>query len=157
MSELALRPAVFEDWALLLDWVNQPDSLAGKLRTSEPIDADTHKAWLKRFLGSGASRLFIVLMANQPIGQIRFQPNEDGVFVIDVYVTADRRGGGVARSALEHGMAQMTENTSPTQFQAEVRIENTASHRLFKGLGFAEISRTNDHLVYERKMTARRA
>jgi len=156
MSAITLRPTAFEDWALLLDWVNQPDSLAGKLRTHEPIDADTHKAWLRRFLDNPSGRLFIVLMSSQPVGQIRFQPNEDGVFVIDVFVTANQRGDGVARQALEQGMTQVAKETPLAWFQAEVCTENTASHRLFKGLGFVAVAHSSNHIIYERTMTTRR-
>ncbi|MBT5811770.1 MAG: GNAT family N-acetyltransferase [Rhodospirillaceae bacterium] len=100
MTAIILRPAVFDDWALLLDWVNQPDSLAWKSRTTDPIDAQAHKTWLKRFLENGESRIFVVLIADEPVGQIRFQADAECVFVIDVYVEANRRGDGVAQQAL---------------------------------------------------------
>ncbi len=139
MSEapvLTLRRAAFDDWRILLDWVNQPDSLAVKIKTDEPLDVDTHKAWLWRFLERGDGAIYIVEIDKNPVGQIRLQPNAVGEFIIDIYVEPFSRQGGVARQALKFGMARIAEEEGAHMFLAQVVADNEASHKLFQSLRF---------------------
>lgn len=145
---LRLRPAEFDDWALLLDWVNQPDSLAAKLKTKRPIETETHKGWLRRFLDDRNGSIFILMLNEEPAGQVRFQPDTQGRFEIDVYVSPRRRGEGIARQALNLGMARVVEERGSTTFLAQVMAENNASHRLFLGLGFRECGCADGHRDY---------
>lgn len=139
MSETAtfsLRRATFEDWRLLLYWVNQPDSLAVKIKTDGPIGVDAHKAWLRGFLAGGEGAIYIVEMNKNPVGQIRLLPNAAGEFLIDVYVEPFSRQGGLARQALNLGMVRIAEEQGAHMFLAQVVADNEASHKLFQSLRF---------------------
>lgn len=132
---LFLRPATQDDEALLLRWVNDPETLAQKKLTSEPIAAETHRAWLARRLADTASRIWIIESNDRPAGQIRLQA-ESGVALIDIFVTPDARGNGVAARALTLAFTELPAHFAHSAC-AEVRRENIASRRLFERLGFA--------------------
>lgn len=152
---IRLRAAEFDDWPVLLDWFNQPDSLAAKLKTDGPIDAETHKGWLHRFLSEDAGSIFIVMLNETPVGQIRFQADARGQLEIDVYVTPGRRGGGVAQEALWQGMASVSETLGSATFLAQVKTENDASRRLFLRLGFQKASSMGGYTNFRREFDAR--
>lgn len=151
---ICLRAAQFDDWPLLLDWFNQPDSLAAKLKTNGPIGVEAHKGWLRRFLSEDAGSIFIVTLNETPIGQIRFQPDAKGQFEIDVYVIPGRRGDGVAQEALRLGMARVSEKRGPATFLAQVKTENDASRRLFLRLGFQKAGSWGGYTNYRRDLDA---
>lgn len=154
-ASISLRAAQFDDWPLLLGWFNQPDSLAAKLKTNGPIDAETHKGWLHRFLSEGAGSLFIVTLDETPIGQIRFQPDAKEQFEIDVYVKPECRGDGIAQEALRLGMVRVAEKPGSATFLAQVKTENDPSRRLFLRLGFQKAGSMDGYTNYRCELDAR--
>ena len=70
------------NWLIVVVFDLRP---SGKIKTDEPLDVDTHKAWLWRFLERGDGAIYIVEIDKSPVGQIRLQPNAVGEFIIDIY------------------------------------------------------------------------
>jgi len=133
---LSLRRAAFDDWRILLDSFNKPDSLAAKIKTDGPLGVDAHKAWLWCFLDRGDGAIYIIEIDENPVGQIRLQPNAAGEYIIDVYVEPFSRQGGVARQALKFGMTRIAKEQGAHMFLAQVVTDNEASHKLFQSLRF---------------------
>lgn len=132
-----VRPATASDAALLLRWANDPMTRAASFRP-EPIPADEHAAWLSRTLTMPTRRLFIGLLAGQPIGQVRLDATGDGSAEVGISVAPARRGGGLGAgllaAAIDAGRADP--ELAVERFVARVRVGNAASMRLFEGAGF---------------------
>lgn len=143
---IVLRCATEADAERLLEWVNTPDSLAGKLVTSAPIDRPSHLAWLARRLADPETKLWVIEHNHRPIGQLRAE-RRAGAWEIDIFLDRIARGGGRAQRALLVGLAQLD-----AKARARVRPSNTASQRLFERTGFHRVAATSDHIVYERHL-----
>ncbi|MGE5147423.1 MAG: N-acetyltransferase family protein [Candidatus Eiseniibacteriota bacterium] len=145
VATITLRPATAADARLLFDWVNSPDALAQKERTRGPIAWPEHAGWLDRLLADRGSALFIVEQADRPIGQVRLERDGDaGVHRVDIYVVPSARRGGVARTALRQALKHVVVDAAV----ARVKAGNTASRGLFESVGFAEVGREGDIVVY---------
>jgi len=146
-GEITLRPATAADADRMFAWVNMPDSLAGKLRTTGPIPYDTHRRWFDRRLADDACRIRIIERDGVPAGQLRLERSDAG-YEIDVYVDAACRERGVAARALAQAVAALRAEEPDSVVIARVRSENRASRRLFERLGFALVTSAPDHLIY---------
>lgn len=143
---IRVRPADAEDGDLLLAWANDPLTRAAGFQR-RPIEPDEHRAWLAERLGSAATRFFIGLAGEEPIGQVRLELDEDGAAEVSIAVAPEARGRGVGRLLLEAGLDAVRADPSfaVAVFVARVRPENQASLRLFGGAGFREVERTVVH------------
>jgi RimJ/RimL family protein N-acetyltransferase len=133
---ISLRPATMNDAGILLDWVNQPDSLAHKLKTTKPIEVDQHSAWLARALESEACLLWILEAEGRPVGQVRFQKTDGSRWNIDIYIDAACRGSGAAQYAIRTAAGLLALREPSAILQADVKAVNQASLKLFDRLGF---------------------
>jgi RimJ/RimL family protein N-acetyltransferase len=146
---LSLRRASRADARLLFDWLNAPDSLAQKERTTAPVAWASHCTWLESRLADADFALFIVEHESKAIGQVRLEPRREG-HLIDIYIVPERRGRGVAVAALEAALRAAGIATAV----ARVKGGNAASHRLFRKAGFAEMGREGGMTIYRRKLGA---
>lgn len=137
---MEIRDAQFDDWKKLLEWVNSPESLSNKKLTSYAISEHDHKCWLKNLLERDGVYLFIILEHDQPVGQMRFQSQDDQntTFIIDIFIDEKYRGRDLASRALAKGIKNLRARKAPAElfFIAELRKSNTASLSLFRKLGF---------------------
>lgn len=125
---------------MLFQWVNRPDCLAGKWRTAGPVPRAGHEAWFAARLADNATRIAVIEVEGQPAGQARLQAGEDGLYAVDIYVLPEYRGGGVAHAALRQAILDLRRERPGAVVAAEVRSENTPSHRLFRALGFRAVA-----------------
>lgn len=146
-AAVRLRPAVAADAKLLFEWVNRPDSLAGKLETAEPISWKRHQAWFAKRLAADGCAIWIAERDGNPVGQARAE-RRDGRLHVDIYVTVPARRGG-AGSAMLNGLTNACAARWPgTPLVARVRSGNAPSRRLFEQSGFRLIESAADHCVY---------
>ncbi len=145
---MILRRAGPGDSYLLFQWVNRPDSLAGKLATQGPIARQTHDAWFASRLADPETFLWIIESGDKPVGQLRFMKKAEA-YEVDIYVLPDRRRSGIAQEALKHGIGELkAARAAPHSVRASVKIENFGSQRLFERAGFLLCERHAGHLVY---------
>ena len=139
---LVLRPATAADADLLLDWANDPVTRASGFHRNA-ISRLEHARWLAARLASPTTRLWIGVVGDEPVGQIRFDREADGVAEIGIAIAPIARGRGLGRQLLAAGLAAARADASfaPAGFLARVRPENAASLALFRGAGFVETGR----------------
>ncbi len=143
-----LRPAEPGDAGLLFDWVNQPDSLAGKIQTSGPIPWQVHQAWFARSLSDDATTIWIIEVDGRPAGQVRISRNDDWNDV-DIYLAAAYRGHGLAQAALAAVVECVRHRTGRAlRLRALVKPGNTMSQKLFERAGFDRQTSAPDHVAY---------
>ena len=132
-----VRPATADDAALLLAWANDPVTRAGSFHTAR-IPPDEHAAWLARTLVLPSRRLFIGMVGQEPVGQVRLDAGDGDEAEIGISIAPDRRGQGFGAGLLAAGMEAGRRDPAFTaeRFVARVRPGNEASIRLFEGAGF---------------------
>jgi RimJ/RimL family protein N-acetyltransferase len=143
-----LRPVELADAANLLRWVNSPDSLQWKRETTKAITVDEHRAWLTRRLSDAGTLMWIIESDQQPVGQVRLQRDNDA-FMIDIYVEAGHRKGGLAATAINAALTSLSGVHRGASVVADVHKDNQASRRLFERLGFRLAGENGDWLRYQ--------
>lgn len=152
-TPLQARPARLDDEALILRWANDPLVRQNAFSTG-PIDAATHRAWFrKRLRDLDQCRLYVVETPDGfPIGQVRFDRSGEG-WEIDYSLDARCRSVGLAKPLLQTAMLTLRSMEPGTLIFGRVKPCNTASQRVFTGLGFetrpATVGGTMSELVYQ--------
>ena len=135
-KKLLLREATKEDCTLLFRWANDPEVRLTSL-SPEPIDWDDHVVWLTKKLIDPSCHIFIASNTEGvPVGQIRFDVQQDGSAAIDVHIAGESRGRGYGTSLIVEALDRLFCSTDIRIVHAYQRPENTASIRVFEKAGF---------------------
>lgn len=133
-----LRAAAPGDCQLFWQWANDP-AVRSMAFHSEPIPWESHQHWFAARLASAKSQLFVLEDADaKPVGQIRFDEAEDGVFEIDLSIASGLRGSGIGQDLLSQGEALLRQRARVSRLRASVKLDNTASLKLFRRAGYEE-------------------
>lgn len=153
-DEVSLRPVRDSDSELLLEWTNILRAGGLGLSGSEPLERDDHETWFAARLESPDCWMWIVECAAAPAGMVRLE-REPGTAAdtvgVSVFVARESRGLGLASAAIEYALQEAARKHGISQAIARVRHGNTASMRLFEGLGFTTGERRADHAVFHRR------
>ena len=135
--DLTLRQAVDSDSLSLLEWRNDATTKAFSL-SSDEVTREQHDAWLKKTLQDRNCLLIIGEVLGDPVGMVRINIlNDSGVAQVSINLNPDFRGRGISRQLLGSSLlfgAQVFDNLS--KYCAEIHIENVASQKIFKSVGF---------------------
>jgi UDP-2,4-diacetamido-2,4,6-trideoxy-beta-L-altropyranose hydrolase len=134
-TELTLQPVTEADRELLWEWANDPIVRASAFQ-SAAIPWETHVRWFADKLTDQKCFHYIAYFEEVPVGQIRFDLNDDNEAEIDVSVCAERRGQGMGSRLIELGIQLLRRETVVSRVHALVKQDNTASLRAFKKSGF---------------------
>lgn len=135
-SPLKVTRVLPEHEGLLLAWANDPETRANAFNP-QCITSENHRNWLAaRLADPERYRLFIVETASSvPVGQVRFEKGDDA-WVISYSVALEFRGRGLGRRVLAEAIAVFRLLGLADILAARVKLNNTASRRVFEGLGF---------------------
>jgi RimJ/RimL family protein N-acetyltransferase len=143
---LQLRPARCDDVVLFYNWVNDPEVRANSFSMT-PISWATHTDWFARRVESTTCHLFVLEASGLPVGQVRFDLEDDEARV-DYSLDEFARGRGWGTQLLARGLEAMRRH-QPVRFSAHVKDGNFASRSVFKKLGFTlDQHSTDDHSVF---------
>jgi len=127
---MLLREATFNDWKILLEWRNNPDTRKNSLN-NEVIDIDTHKKWLKKVLSNKNIKLFIVIESDIPVGTVRADYDEESnSFKLSWTVAPDYRGKGLGKR-----MVKLLVDKLNSKVKAEIKKENISSLKIAQYAG----------------------
>jgi UDP-2,4-diacetamido-2,4,6-trideoxy-beta-L-altropyranose hydrolase len=147
-TSVILRPAGFDDGEMMLHWQRLPETRRYALDPSIPAP-DAHFAWLRGRLEDPLAGPFnIIEYGGTPAGVLRLDRDADveDSYTVSILVVPELHGRGVASAALRAGGRLLGEGT----LNATVLLENTSSHRLFRGAGFEQVDATS----YKRNIAA---
>jgi UDP-2,4-diacetamido-2,4,6-trideoxy-beta-L-altropyranose hydrolase len=133
---LKVRLAGLEDERLLLRWANEPAVRRNSFHP-EPIAREVHQRWFyERLRNMDNCQIYIgESEAGLPVGQVRFDRQEDG-WEIDLSLAVEARGVGLGKRLLEAAMLELRKKQAGVQVFGRVKPENTRSCRIFEELGF---------------------
>jgi UDP-2,4-diacetamido-2,4,6-trideoxy-beta-L-altropyranose hydrolase len=136
---ISLRRAEAADAGRLIAWRNDPVTRQYSLQT-EPVARAEHEAWLAATLRDPDHLLLVGAIGAEPVGTVRFDRLADGARRVSITVSPDRRGRGLGRALLHAACREV----APSRLVAEIRDDNAASKRLFRGCGFRRTSHDKD-------------
>ena len=144
--EVNLRTVAHSDADLLFEWVNFPDNLVNKLETSDPIPRSSHETWLGKKLKDQDTAIWIGMVGDQPVGQVRLERRGDALEV-DIFVAVEGRGRGIALAMLDAVQVKAAARWPNCDLLARVKPENWASRHLFAKAGYGKTLVESNHLV----------
>ena len=134
-AAITLRPVRPEDARLIWMWANDPETRIVSF-SSEPISWEQHEAWFIAKLADPQCLFYVALdIAGEPIGQIRYQIEEDEA-VLSVSVVPGKRGRGYGTSMIRLASRQVFTSASVKVIHAYIKPENVASIQAFASAGF---------------------
>jgi RimJ/RimL family protein N-acetyltransferase len=146
MAEIELREAQQADVDLLFGWLNTASSLAGKLKTFEPVSYRTHSNWFAVRLSDPDTRIWIASSNNIPVGQVRVQRNDNEELIVDIYIAESERGNGYGKKLLIQLGALCDSIWKNLPLIAEIRHGNRSSISVFRSANYRPVEELADYV-----------
>lgn len=127
--ELKLRKINKEDCKILFEWTNDPSVRKNAFNT-EPVKWEEHQKWFATKLQNENDEIFLFLKDGEPVGQIRFEKEED-YWKLSYSIAKEHRGHGLGKELVELGL-----NEVQGKVKAWVKKDNPASLKVFDRIGF---------------------
>ena len=121
---------------MLWEWANEPGVRANSIN-QEPIPWESHLSWYGKRLQSPATRFWILESAGEPVGQIRYdRDDEEGAAVISFSVAPEHRGKGYGTRLITATRDAACAELNVRKVTAITLISNPASYKAFLKTGF---------------------
>src|SRR5215203_31296 len=133
---LSFRKATQADMMLYFEWANDADVRKQSYHTSA-ISLEDHKGWfLKKLSDNDCLMLLFENEAKLPVGQVRFQKENEKVYVIGISIAKEFRGKGLAATILSMASDHFLSIFPGNSIYAYIKTSNTESMRSFAKAGF---------------------
>jgi len=133
--KISLKKADFQDIEFLWYLRCQPE-IYKHFRSPKPVVFEDHLKWIMPvLLGLTNKELFVVEYSKKPVGQVRFDyENEEAE--ISISVLNSFQGKGIGTGSLKLGIENMKKKKQVKTLLAEIHKDNPSSKRLFEKMGF---------------------
>jgi RimJ/RimL family protein N-acetyltransferase len=131
---VSLREATLDDARLIFEWRNLPEMIPLS-KTQRRVDWAEHWQWFQNVVTSKDHLLLIVLLQQNPIGQIRFDRLSGRVWEVSILVVPQYTGRGLGVDALKLACEKIY-TLGAEEIVAIVRSDNRRSVRAFQKAGF---------------------
>jgi len=150
---IKVRKAKYEDVEIYFDWVNDPFVRSNAINVS-PINHEDHMNWFQNKINQPNSVLYIFEENQSPIGQVRFDKEND-TLIIDYSINKAYRGKNLGKVIMRMAIEKIYTEKLINKIEfliARVKESNIASIRVFESLNFelesSELVFNNNYLVY---------
>lgn len=144
---LSLRKVNSNDVELIFHWANDPDVRNNSFNTNEKV-WDEHVKWFHKKIQTD-SIWFILEKEDKPVGVIRFDKG-DNSYILNYSIAKEFRGFGYGKKIVELGIEDLQlQKKGINVIEAHVKINNTASQKIFNSLGF-EKSFLDDEYIFKK-------
>lgn len=140
-TDMNFRRPILEDSGRLLAWRNDPRTRAFSINTDSVSQKD-HDAWFKGIMEAEPARVFITEKNGVPVGTIRRDAKEDGLY-LSWTVSPDCRGHGIGEAMLSAFI-----KAHPVVYKALIKEDNTASIHIAEKCGFARSGSADGLLIF---------
>jgi RimJ/RimL family protein N-acetyltransferase len=135
LAAVQLRAVEESDARLLFHWANDPVVRAMAFNCS-PIQWESHLQWLRQKLADPNCRMFIAMVKNKPVGQVRFDQVDEHSAEVDIHTAPDQRGKGYGPAIIAGGVRLVFASTDLQVLIAVVKQGNRGSISAFLKAGF---------------------
>jgi RimJ/RimL family protein N-acetyltransferase len=129
---MQIRRATMEDAMAVLDWRNDPQTIA--VSKTGSVDRASHLAWFAKAIESPDRMLLIASEDGRRLGMVRFDRSGD-TWLVSINMAPDVRGQGYGTRALRKSLSMI----GAVRLLAEIKPENIASIRTFERCGFQRV------------------
>jgi N-acetylneuraminate synthase/N,N'-diacetyllegionaminate synthase len=143
---IALRQVQKEDAALIFEWRNTP-FIASLGSQNHTVSWEEHISWMENIVQSKTSKAYLILINDEPVGQVRFDKTEinSDICVISVYLIGKYTGKGLGIKAIALGCQQIKKEwTHISSIQATVLKTNINGQKGFIKAGFTSNPNNDD-------------
>lgn len=139
-----IRPAVAQDSQNLFDWRNDEQTRLASISQAEVGWVD-HENWFANSLASDERHIYIAELAEGDIaaevGMCRFDVDPERVTAeVSINLNPAFRGRRLAASVLQAALQHFLTEHSGVTLEATIRLDNSASERIFTSSGFSRQS-----------------
>lgn len=139
-----IRPAAAEDSRNLFEWRNDQQTRLASISQAEVGWAD-HEKWLANSLASSERHIYIAELtegdAVAEVGMCRFDVDPERVTAeVSINLNPVFRGRKLAASVLQAAVQRFLAEHSGVTLEATIRLDNSASERIFTTSGFSRQS-----------------
>ena len=135
LGVVSVRPATSADARMAFEWRNH-SRVREVSHQPEPLDWAAHEAWFARAVDDPDRVLLIGERRGEPVGVVRFDI-EGGTAEVSIYTAPARIGDGLGPDLLAAAEAWLeAHRPDVTGYTADVLGDNTASHGLFRTVGY---------------------
>ena len=136
-GSVTLRAAGPEDLMFYFTLRNEAGVRANS-RNTNPIDLETHRRWFTGKLQDPNTRLMVIILSGEAIGQVRIDVREDRS-EISIAIIPECRGKGYGAWAIREACRMVFSRVPKLAcIFAYIRAVNSASRRSFATAGFFE-------------------
>lgn len=137
LSQLHVRPVEPSDCGLLWRWAN--DKAVRKYSFSpEEIPFVRHREWFQRKIASPDTRIYVIELKGEPIGQVRYDRVNENEAQIDISIASEHRGRNLGSFALALTRKIACRDLKVDRVIGVVVEGNLASCVTFRKAGFTE-------------------
>lgn len=130
-TEIAIREAQPDDARLIWEWANDPSVRANSFNPA-PIPWEKHLSWYENKLASTATRFWLLIVDDKPVGQIRYDKDREGKSAeISFSVAREHRGKGYGVELIGRTCQRACTELDVEEITALTFAENAASHQAF--------------------------
>ncbi|MEO7523230.1 MAG: GNAT family N-acetyltransferase [Ferruginibacter sp.] len=138
---LTYRRAAKDDMLLYFDWAKD-EEVRRQSYQSASIQLEDHEKWfLKKIVDRHCVMLVFENDQNQPVGQVRFQKNDEENFAIGASIAKDYRGKGLATTMYIAATDYFFKVFPSFDIVAYVKAENTVSIRAIEKAGYSFVKK----------------
>jgi len=156
---ISLRPVRADDREMIFRWRNDPFILAHGSSNRE-VNWDEHAKWFEETLAEHGRKVYVVVNQNAPIGQVRFDRQDERDCVVSVYLLREFTGHGWGVQAIREGCSLIFGAWDVGRVIACVRSDNPGGRSAFLKAGFEEagvgVCPSNHHSLVLRRSNAAR-
>jgi UDP-2,4-diacetamido-2,4,6-trideoxy-beta-L-altropyranose hydrolase len=145
-SDIVIRPATLEHLYDYYSWVIDPLVRRQSL-DNRAVTLTGHVQWFNDRIKSASSKLYVVVVHDLPVGQVRFECN-DRFATISYSLDSLVRGRGWATGILEAAI-KLFRMHCELPLRAVVKAENATSRKVFLNLGFGLFASEPDNEIVE--------
>ncbi|MBL4898824.1 MAG: GNAT family N-acetyltransferase [Colwellia sp.] len=149
IGDFSIRKATLPDVKLYYGWVNEVE-VRKTAFNQEIITWENHKLWFEDKIQSDGTYLLVLEHKSKPVGQIRFDLNDEGAWEIDYSLDTEFRGLGYGKIIIQEGIEYLCTKVDEPKIIAKVKSQNEPSKRTFVNLGFVEMQK-GDTFLYKYK------
>ena len=134
-AEISLRPVQADDREVIFRWRNDPFILSHGSSNREVSWAE-HCKWFDETLRESDRKLFVIQNKNAPIGQVRFDRQNQRECVISAYLLREFTGHGWGVEAIREACKAILDAWDVESVIACVRKDNPGGRSAFLKAGF---------------------
>jgi RimJ/RimL family protein N-acetyltransferase len=145
MNNINLRHATIDDCKLIYSWANDSEVRENSFQ-SDKIVFENHVKWFNEKINSNSSEIYILIVDNNDVGQIRLDCNNDSA-TISYCIDKNFRGKGYG-SLIIQLIEHKAKEKGIKYLYGYVKKQNISSQIIFDKNLYKKLGTKEEHITY---------